>query len=77
MYILTQNKDVLIKDYVALYYESIPEHCILCSVSRENQIGDYSILLGKYDSQEHCREIIKNISIAIARGVKCYEMPSS
>ena len=77
MYILTKNKDMLIKDYVALYYDSMPEHCILCSVTKESYYSELGVCLGAYKSKERCLEIIKDITIALNRGVKCYEMPSS
>jgi hypothetical protein len=44
-------------------------------VSRVNNDTNL-MLLGEYNSKERCLEVIKDISIAIVRGVKCYEMPS-
>ena len=76
MHILSQNKDMLIKDYVTLAYDSMPEHCILCCVTREDYYREIGICLAEYETKERCLEVIKDISIAIARGVKCYEMPS-
>lgn len=76
MQILSQNKCLIINNYTSIYYELVSEcHYILCSVSRTSDYAN-EMLLGKYNSKERCREIIKNISIAINRGTKCFEMPS-
>lgn len=75
MQILNQSKDMIIKDYVTLNYDNIPEHCILCTVSKENYYTELGILLGKYESKERCLEIIHQMFIAINRGTKCFEMP--
>lgn len=77
MYILSQNKDLLIKDYVTLAYDMMPEHCILCCVTREDYYQEIGICLAEYETKERCEEVIKDIFIAITRGVKCYEMPSN
>jgi hypothetical protein len=76
MQILNQDKCLIINNYTSIYYELVSEyHCILCSVSRVNDDTNL-MLLGEYNSKERCLEVIKDISIAIVRGVKCYEMPS-
>ena len=75
MQILSQNKCLIINNYTGIYYELVSEyHCILCSVSRVSDDAN-EMLLGKYNSKERCKEIIKDISIAINRGTKCFEMP--
>lgn len=77
MQILNRDKSLIINNYTSIYYEPVSEyHCILCSVSRVNDDTNV-MLLGEYNSKERCLEVIKNISIAINRGTKCFEMPSN
>lgn len=75
MMIFGQTKEVIINDYVSIYYDTIPEHCVLCSVSKEGYYCENGILLGVYKSKERCLEILKDITINVSRNNKIYSMP--